>query len=92
MFEFFNKEGDEIKHVIITLDEETDFTMVQSFIKDLPNGISHEFIVSVSTVEWTYMVDIPNFILELHHLVGGQMVFSFTSTYAIGIEEDDESS
>lgn len=62
----------------IPLSDNQHAQLLRKLIDDTPSNVGHDFVVSVVSSEQTYMVEIPWYLLDLHHKLGGKIHFSYT--------------
>ena len=66
----------------ITIDDNTSADFLGEVLRNSFGDIEHDFYVSVVSPEQTAIVNIPQFVLDLHKVLGGQICFSYTCTYS----------
>lgn len=68
----------------VIVDETTNAELLINLLDGALDGAEHDFFVSVSSSEQTAIIDVPDFVLELHKIIGGRMCFSYTCTFDPG--------
>lgn len=65
----------------LMLDESTNPELLQHLTEEKPDDAISDFFVSVSSEQESAVVDVPDYILDLHRRVGGGICFSYTCTF-----------